>query len=62
MHPVEPWRLFVAISLPEPVRREMEVLQAAWRAELPPKSVRWTHGGQLHLTLKFLGDVASDRV
>jgi 2'-5' RNA ligase len=48
-----PCRLFVAIDLPKPV---------GWRlAQLlgqPPRGVRPTRPGQLHLTLHFLGDVA----
>ena len=62
MHSAETWRLFVAIPLPGPVRREIESLQIAWRSALPPRTIRWTHCEQLHLTLKFLGDVATDQV
>ena len=51
-------RLFVAITIPEPVRIEM----AAVQRELKPLAlgdVRWTSVEQLHLTLKFLGNVPS---
>jgi 2'-5' RNA ligase len=49
-------RLFVAIVIPEPVRNEM----AAVQRELKPLAlgdVRWTNPEQMHLTLKFLGNV-----
>jgi RNA 2',3'-cyclic 3'-phosphodiesterase len=49
-------RLFVAITIPEPVRNEMARVQQ----ELKPLAlgdVRWTKAEQLHLTLKFLGNV-----
>jgi 2'-5' RNA ligase len=49
-------RLFAAITIPEPVRNEMGAVQR----ELKPFAlggVRWTNPEQLHLTLKFLGNV-----
>ena len=49
-------RLFAAIAIPEPVRNEMIALQR----ELKPLAlgdVRWASPEQLHLTLKFLGNV-----
>ena len=49
-------RLFVAIQIPEAVRNEMITLQR----ELKPLAlgdVRWAGPEQLHLTLKFLGNV-----
>jgi 2'-5' RNA ligase len=56
------WRLFVAISLPEAVKDEIEKMQRELRAALPRDVVRWTKGEQFHLTLKFLGNVAELRV
>jgi RNA 2',3'-cyclic 3'-phosphodiesterase len=55
------WRLFVAISLPEAVKNEIEKTQRELRAALPRGVVRWTKREQFHLTLKFLGDVAELR-
>ena len=49
-------RLFVAIAIPERIRNEMIAVQR----ELKPLAlgdVRWTKAEQLHLTLKFLGNV-----
>jgi 2'-5' RNA ligase len=54
-------RLFVAIAIPERVRNEM----AAVQRELKPLAlgdVRWTNAEQLHLTLKFLGNVPASSV
>lgn len=56
------WRLFVAISLPEPVKDEIEKAQREMRNGLPGNFMRWTKREQFHLTLKFLGNVASARV
>lgn len=56
------FRLFVAISLPEGVKDEIEKTQHELRAALPGNFIRWTKREQSHLTLKFLGNVAEARV
>jgi 2'-5' RNA ligase len=58
----ERYRLFIALPVPEAVKVEIEQAQARLRAAVTEKSVRWTTREQFHLTLKFLGSVASDRV
>ena len=47
-------RSFVAIELPDAVRRQLEGTVAALRRELPP--ARWVRLENAHLTLKFLGE------
>ncbi len=49
-------RLFVAIELPEDLRRRM----AALAGGVP--SARWVAEDNLHLTLRFIGDVGEDRL
>lgn len=49
-------RLFIALALPEPIR----ALLAGLTEPLP--NVRWTPAEQLHLTLRFLGDVDRARL
>ena len=44
-------RIFVAIDLPQAVRREL----AAISSDLP--GARWVKEGQVHLTLRFIGEV-----
>ena len=53
-------RLFVAIEIPEPVRREVRRRVAGLRERLP--RARWVDADVLHLTLLFLGEVAPDQV
>src|SRR2546429_247121 len=52
-------RLFVALTLPSPVR------QALWQTVAPLRErglpVKWVRPDGIHLTLKFLGDVAEER-
>jgi 2'-5' RNA ligase len=60
-NPNERLRLFAAIAIPERVRNEMIAVQR----ELKPLAlgdVRWTNTEQLHLTLKFLGNVPASSV
>jgi RNA 2',3'-cyclic 3'-phosphodiesterase len=47
-------RLFVALTLPSPVRDALTALAQ------PLPGVSWTQPDQLHVTLRFLGDVSSD--
>ena len=49
-------RLFLAVPLPESVKAELVCL-----AE-PLRGVSWTRHAQLHLTLRFLGEVPADRI
>lgn len=55
-------RLFVAISLPDSVKDEIEKAQRRLWDSFPNKSVRWTKREQFHLTLKFLGNVRESLV
>jgi len=55
-------RLFVAISVPDAVKDEMEKAQREMHSALPGGFMRWTKREQFHLTLKFLGNVAEARV
>jgi RNA 2',3'-cyclic 3'-phosphodiesterase len=48
-------RLFVALEVPEPARREVRRRVAGLRERLP--RARWVDPGVLHVTLLFLGEV-----
>ena len=47
-------RIFIAINLPESIKKELVLWQGKW-AHLP---VRWTKPENLHITLVFLGNMA----
>ncbi len=52
----------MAIPVPDAVREEMLRVQRELQPLAPRGVVRWTKPDQFHLTLRFLGDVSSDRV
>jgi 2'-5' RNA ligase len=54
-------RSFIAIELPPEVKQELTTLEGVLKKRSPPV-VRWVDPQAIHLTLKFLGDVASDRI
>ena len=56
MEGINKQRLFVALCLPEPVRRLVASL-----AE-PLHGVSWVRSDQLHATVRFLGDVEAERI
>jgi 2'-5' RNA ligase len=58
----ETFRVFIALPAPDAIKAELEALQRRLREQLPGDSMRWTGPEQIHLTLKFLGDVPSDKL
>ena len=54
-------RVFVALDLPVPAKEVLRQAVADLQSELP-QGIRWVRPEGVHLTLKFLGDVASARV
>ena len=53
-------RLFVAVTLPDPVREAVSQMIRELSGRL--ETVRWTKAENIHLTLKFLGGVEADRI
>ena len=56
------WRLFIAIELPAEVRHKIKQHIDGIRRELPDARASWTREENLHLTLKFFGDIPVERV
>ncbi|MEP7347370.1 MAG: RNA 2',3'-cyclic phosphodiesterase [Gemmatimonadaceae bacterium] len=52
-------RLFIAINLPDEVRRGLDAVVAPLRPQIP--SVRWVAPERQHITLKFLGECTPER-
>ena len=51
-------RAFIAIELSADIQRELDRLSGSLRHRLSGKSVRWVPAENIHLTLKFLGNVS----
>lgn len=52
-------RAFVAISIPTEVLNQLAAAQGEIKALLPHHGAAWTRPGNMHLTLRFLGNVPS---
>lgn len=55
-------RAFVAVRLPGELRAAILDCQRRWRSLIAGKTVRWLSEDQWHLTLRFYGNVAADRL
>jgi RNA 2',3'-cyclic 3'-phosphodiesterase len=58
-------RLFVAVEIDEAVRHALGDVVARFAeavANVPGLQVRWVRVEQIHVTLRFLGDIADDRL
>ncbi len=60
MSQIADWRLFVAITIPDELRRGIVAIQDGLRRSRA--DVKWVESENLHLTLKFLGEVPAGRV
>lgn len=61
MSPSE-WRVFCAIELPDVVRARLEDHVARLRKQVPDVAASWSRVENIHLTLKFFGNVEVDRM
>ncbi len=58
----ESWRTFIAIEPPQTVRPKIKEHIDRLRSALPDVRASWTREDNLHLTLKFLGDVPVNQI
>lgn len=58
---MEQIRSFIAIELPDPIKASLSSLKDRMRPAQHPY-VKWVGPEGIHLTLKFLGNIAQDRV
>ncbi len=54
-------RLFIELELPPAMQAALAEVQAACRKRLPGSAVRWVAPDDIHLTLRFLGEVPANR-
>jgi 2'-5' RNA ligase len=55
-------RAFIAVEIPSEIHQAIEKKMAHMRAALNSSLVRWVPSSNIHLTLKFLGDVSPTNV
>ena len=58
---MEPVRSFIAIELPDKLKVELSHLEAQLKSGKQP-GIKWVDPYSIHLTLKFLGSIAVDRI
>jgi len=59
---ISEWRVFCAVELPDEVRARFQEHIARLRKEVPDAAASWSRVENIHLTLKFFGNVALDRI
>ena len=58
----ESWRVFCAVELPDEVHARLEDHVVRLRKEVPDATASWSRVENIHLTLKFFGNVEIDRI
>lgn len=56
------WRVFCAVELPEDLRARLQEHIARLRKEFSDAATSWSRVENIHLTLKFFGNVELDRI
>jgi len=56
------WRTFCAVELPEGVREQLQQHIVTLRKQMPEAAASWSRVENIHLTLKFFGNVELDRI
>jgi 2'-5' RNA ligase len=56
------WRVFCAVELPDAVRARLEAHVGRLRKEVPDTAASWSRVENIHLTLKFFGNVEPKRI
>ena len=56
------WRVFCAVELPDAVRARLEDHVLRLRQKVPDAAASWSRVENIHLTLKFFGNVEAERI
>jgi RNA 2',3'-cyclic 3'-phosphodiesterase len=59
---MNPLRVFIALDLPETIQESLEKQTVRLRQTLGDGTVRWVPAKNLHLTLKFIGNIAASHL
>lgn len=55
-------RAFIAIDFPQPMIEKINQIISTCKTQTPEKAIKWVEAENLHLTIKFLGDVSPDQL
>lgn len=55
-------RLFIAVDLDHSLKQALQTQSLALQKDFSTANLRWSKPEQLHVTLKFLGDVSTDAI
>lgn len=55
-------RAFIALEIPNQIHQEISTITAKLRQDIGTNPVRWVPPGNIHLTLKFLGNISSAKI
>jgi RNA 2',3'-cyclic 3'-phosphodiesterase len=58
----ERWRLFLALPVDETVKEALRRRQSQLKPSFPKDRISWTNPEGMHLTIKFLGETAVERI
>jgi 2'-5' RNA ligase len=53
-------RTFIAVDLPQDIKMEVDGLTSTFRSQ--GRGIKWVNAENLHITLRFLGDIEEDSV
>ncbi|HKN84111.1 MAG TPA: 2'-5' RNA ligase family protein, partial [Pyrinomonadaceae bacterium] len=62
MKETQEWRVFCAVELPAEIRAQLQDHIEQLRGQAPDAAASWSRVENIHLTLKFFGNVAVDQV
>jgi 2'-5' RNA ligase len=55
-------RTFIAIDISSEILRKIDEITSFLKTQTPPDTLKWVAIQNLHLTLKFLGEISADQV
>jgi 2'-5' RNA ligase len=55
-------RTFIALELTDPLHRALAEVQQQFKRDRAARAIRWVAPANIHITLKFLGDMRADQM
>jgi len=55
-------RTFIAANLPQGILQKIDKINAYFKSQIPHNAVKWVDTQNLHLTIKFIGDLPEEKL